>query len=481
MRNLILLSCFFLPATLFAQNLNTYSYANTNRNGIYSILTNPANAAGSTDWLSINLIGAGIGMESNAVRSQLNYSLFQMATFQNNNQSNESDQYFYAEKRGKLPPALYGDAQVLLPSIKVNINPRFSAFFYWRERATTNILNAGSDILPLLINDQLPDSTRTPDLEIDTRMMTYRELAFGFSAVLLEKRQDMLKVGITVKSLRGHSAYIFNTQQYAPSLTAEGLNITSQYRILTTNENTTNANLDNIALSNDAKGNGMSTDIGFVYEHRPYYMRHRYLTHDNKWKNKTFRQRDIVKYDYSIGVSLLDLGYINFNQNVADTTFISTTNVPVATTTTADAYRTEITNNSTPIHFQDNEQLLLPTRLLITFDYRLNKKWFLNAAYSQNLRNPQRATAFFVPSYATATLRREGNRLTYAIPIRLVPRTETVTAGFMAQYGPFFIGTDNFLTFFSRKAYNWSIYTGISIRLKYKSGPTIEDCDRLKI
>ncbi len=312
-------------------------------------------------------------------------------------------------------------------------------------------------------------------------MMTYRELAFGVSAVLLEKREDMLKVGLIVKSLRGHSAYLFQTQQYAPSLTAEGLNIISKYRVLTTNENTTNANLDNIALSNNANGSGLSTDIGFVYEHRPYYMRHRYLTHDNKWKNKTFRQRDIVKYDYKIGVSLLDLGYINFNQNVADTTFNSTTNVPLATTTTAEAYRSEITNNSTPLFFQDQERLLLPTRLLVNFDYRLNKKWFLNAAYSQNLRNPQKATAFFVPSYATATIRREGERFTYAIPLRVVPRTETITAGIMAQYGPFFIGTDNFLTFFSRRAYNWSIYTGISIRIKYKSDPTIEDCDRLKI
>lgn len=470
-----------MPASLIAQNLNTYSYSNTNRNGIYSVLTNPANAAGSTDWLSINLIGAGIGMESNAVRSQLRYSLFQMATLQNNNQSNESENYFYADKRGKLPPALYADAQVLLPSIKVNINPRFSAFFYWRERATANILNAGDDILPLLINDQLPDSTKAPALSIDTRMMTYRELAFGFSAVLLEKKEDMLKVGITVKSLRGHSAYIFETQQYAPSLTVEGLNVNSQYRVITTNENTTNASLDNIALGTDNKGRGISTDIGFVYEHRPYYMRHRYLTHDNKWKNKTFRQRDIVKYDYSIGVSLLDFGYINFNQNLADTTFASITNVPVATANTADAYRSELTNNSVPIHFQDQERLLLPTRLLLTFDYRLDKNWFINAAYSQNLRNPERATALFVPSYATATIRHEGNRLTYAVPIRLVPRTETVTAGFMAQYGPFFIGTDNFLTFFSRNAYNWSIYTGISIRLKYKSDPTIEDCDRLKI
>lgn len=472
-----------MPAALTAQNLNTYSYGNTNRNGIYGILTNPANAAGSTDWLSVNLIGGGIGLESNAIRTQLRYSLFQMATMQpqRDNESIESNQYFYADKRGKLPSALYGDAQVLLPSIKININPRFSAFFYWRERATGNILNAGSDILPLLVNDQLPDSSRAPALGIDTRMMTYRELAVGFSAVILEKREDMLKVGVTVKSLRGHSAYIFQTQQYAPSLTAEGLNINSQYRVVTTNQNTTNANLDNIAFSNEANGRGASTDIGFIYEHRPYYMRHRYLTHDNKWKNKTFRQRDIVKYDYSIGVSLLDLGYINFNQNLADTTFTSTTNVPVATTTTADAYRTEVTNNSVPIHFQNQERLLLPTRLLLTFDYRLDKNWFINAAYSQNLRNPERATAFFVPSFATATIRREGKRLTYAVPIRVVPRTETVTAGVMAQYGPFFIGTDNFLTFFSRRAYNWSIYTGISIRLKYKSDPTIEDCDRLKI
>ncbi len=91
-------------------------------------------------------------MESNTVRSQLRYSLFQMATFQNNNESiAEENNYFYAQKRGKLPSALYGDAQILLPSIKVNINPRFSAFFYWRERATGNILNAGDDILPLLL------------------------------------------------------------------------------------------------------------------------------------------------------------------------------------------------------------------------------------------------------------------------------------------------------------------------------------------
>lgn len=53
MRYLIILAL-LCPSAIFSQNISTY--LQTNNNGVYCALANPANASGSTDWLSINLL-----------------------------------------------------------------------------------------------------------------------------------------------------------------------------------------------------------------------------------------------------------------------------------------------------------------------------------------------------------------------------------------------------------------------------------------
>ncbi len=475
MKALLFIGTMLLSRLLFSQNLTNYGQTNTA--GIYGTLSNPALAAGSTDYLSINLAGAGLTLENNLVHSKLKYSLYQIATLQSkrDGQPHHSPPYFEVAPKKRTNPSFYLNTQVLLPSVKFNITPKIAAFIYARERVTGNVVEVADNVLPIFMDRKSPYVPQGTDYKTDIRVLGYREVAAGLSMVVYDRREARVKVGITAKQITARFAYIFNIAQFEANVSATELNILSRYRMINTDINGLTQNPASFMLGTASAGTGMGFDAGIVYEHRPYRFRKRYTVLNPKGRNKNFRQRDLIKYDYRIGVALLDWGRVELSgKHTKDRVLEAQSSFDLRKIPTPEEYQKELKKNERVLSEQKNTVLNLPAVLMLTGDYRINTQWFINISYAQNLRSAKRAENFYAPTAINALLRKEMENITYGIPLRVVPRTSTVTMGGFIQAGPFFAGTDNIFTFFNRRMYNPSIYAGLCYTIKFKKDPTIE-------
>lgn len=475
MKALLLLGVFFLSKLLCSQNL--INYGQTNTAGIYGTLSNPALAAGSTDYLSINLAGAGLTLENNLIHSKLKYSLYQIVTLQHkrDQQPHHSPPYFEAAPKKRTTSSFYLNTQVLLPSVKFNITPKVAAFVYARERVTGNVVEVASNIMPVFTDRKSPYVPNGTDYKTDIRVLGYREVAAGLSMVVYDKREARVKMGVTVKQITARFAYVFNVAQFEANVTTNEVSILSRYRIINTDINSLAQKPEAFVLGTVSAGTGMGLDAGIVYEHRPYRLRNRYTVLNPKGRNKNFRQRDLIKYDYRIGVALLDWGKVELSsKNTQDRVLEAQSTLDLRRAPTPEEYERELKKNERVLSEQENTVLNLPAVLMLTGDYRINRQWFINISYAQNLRSTKKAENFYAPTAINALLRKEMEHITYGIPLRVVPRTSTVTIGSFIQAGPFFAGTDNIFTFFNRRMYNPSVYAGLCYTIKYRKDPTIE-------
>ena len=471
----VLILLYSTPLLHNAQTLNTFSLTNTN--GVYSVLSNPANATASKDWLSINAFGAGLGMENNILHTRFDYSLLQIALLKNYNEKEPAFKppFFAVKSKAPHKPSFYVNAQVLLPSIKINITKRISVFAYWQERVIGNIIDIGSNVLPLVINKEIPTNYSNSSFNTDVRALAYREVAAGFGAVVYNKREHLFKIGGTFKKITVRFAYIVNTQYFTSNQAFNKVSISSRYRVVATNLAQLTATLTGYALGNNPPGEGFAINMGVSYEHRPNHLKHRYRITNPKGKNKNFRQRGLILYDYKIGVSLLDWGQIDLNNtSVTDKVYEANGSIDLKKLPPPEDYMKELTKNSEVVYENKETRLYMPAKLLLTADYRINYNWFLNIAYSQNLRDSKKAENFYTPSSFSALLRKETEKITFGVPLRIIPLTRTATVGCFTSLGPFFIGTDNVLILVKRKMYNWSIYTGLCFTINYKKDPSIE-------
>ncbi len=467
---------------LLSQHFNTFSTHNSS--GIYGAMLNPAYATYGTDWLSINFLGAGVGMENNFIRTSLNYSPIEMATLKHkrDREPHIKPPYFELTERQTKNTNFYSDNQLILPSFKINILPKLSLFAFAKERVIGNVGEFGKDIFPLLTYDKLPKTYIPNSLNTDIRVLAYNEIAAGLAFVTYDRRETLIKVGATLKKLTPRFSYIINTEFFTLMVDGSDATINSRYKLLNTDLEEASQNPIPFILGQNSPGNGLAMDIGFVYEHRPRHLKHRYRQINPKGKNKTFRQRNILKYDYRIGVSLIDWGYINFvNKIVTDEIVEINSTIDLVNFSESDNYLDEIRKNERVVETNKEIRVNMPTTAQLQFDYRLNHNWFLSVNHTQNLRSPNKTINLYTPTATQVVIRRETSGFTYAVPIRLLPRTRTATVGWMINAGPFFIGSNNFFALFKKRIYNWSVYTGINITLKYKRDPTIEDCGRLKI
>lgn len=472
----LLFPVLFVFGPLYGQNLSYYGLSNNS--GVYSSLNNPAEGSSAKEWISFNLIGFGSSMESNILRLDLDYSPWQMMVGKPKRQhaAPYTEPLYSTRERGMLKSGVFVNANVLLPSIRIKPHPDYSIFLYARDRVIGNLQDLGSDMLPLLMEKQVPQQPGGIDMGIKMRMMGYREYAFGGSAVLVKRRQNFLAAGISLKRTLARFAYLMELRDYSNTLIPTGTQVSARYRLVSTDMGVLNPGAAGLIAPDGAMGKGWSFDLGFVYEHRPYHRQHPYRIHNRRGKNKNFRQRAEVLYDYRIGLSVSDLGQMAFNgPGISDNEYLYEGKFE-AMAVPSDTHKLKDWTNSSAILSSSNSILFkLPGTLNFFFDYRISQTWFVHIFYQQNLRNREQIENLYLPSSLSCLIRRETRYFTFGIPLRFVPQSGNLNAGFLVQTGPFFIGTNNLLVLFQRQTYALSAYAGLSFRIPYKRDPTMEN------
>lgn len=482
----------FYSNNLFAQQwlgISGSNYAGTN-----AVYNNPANLSDSRYKLYINLVANDIFISNNYVGWNAPYSILQLLTntaaqeYRNTKNVivfkniyydiNENSDAYHANILDDLrgPSFLYTlnnkSAIGLLTRIRTAIN------FSGASLGLANLIRLGTDTL-LVKNQNFKIAESTLNVN------SYAELGLSYSRVLQDDDEDFVKVGITIKRVVGiYNAHvnieeadysIFNDPTDSKKQIVRINHLKANYgNTLEGAYTNANASLD-WGFGNQSAGSGWGVDLGIVYEYRPE-------TRKFSYREKGVRKWDQSKnkYEYKIGVSLLDIGGIGYNNaNYVRNWDVDINNIEFNSTDVSkvkgsdDAFnRINQKIGSNDANSVNNFTAGLPTALQINLDYHVRNNFYVNSLWVQGLRGST-SIGMKMPSSLSVTPRWEGKWVEVAMPFAVLDNYSVLTFGLAGRFGPVFFGTDNLGSFLNiSRPRGTDLYFGLSVPI-FNKPPTL--------
>lgn len=227
---------------------------------------------------------------------------------------------------------------------------------------------------------------------ISVATMEWAEIALAYSNTIYERFENKFDVGASLKYLMGYSATVANGNQLdynvynADSIVVNSFDANLVYSLPISYEEplTSNSIFDNSLI----RGYGVACDFGLTYTFK-----------SNTKILKKVRgvyNKSKVDYIWRAGVSLMDVGFINFKNNAVDNYYHTST--PVIFDVDAMSHLESISHmagvlsatyyngDSLKSRVDDRIRVGLPTTLRLQFDYNIYKNYYLNATVIQPVR-----------------------------------------------------------------------------------------------
>ena len=425
--------CLCLPVCLSAQY--NFGIGNGNYSGILGARINPAVTAGSPLKWEVNLVSGDMLYDNTFV--YIPHGSVPVLGFKSIYNGIIDNNHFSTHYDPANPNKLYQftmSTEVIGPSIRFNMGTNQSIGFTIAARSYENMHDLpGTTAQNAFSYLMQTDLWNKPLSDYSSRVngMGWLEYGLNYSAVLVNNGKSQLKFGIDLKYLQGVvAAYVQNTHlNYKLSDTA--------------NLQFTNSSVDygrtdydsyrKIGSYNDLNhGQGVGADLGLVYVHKS-------------------DPNDPIPYDYRLGISVMDMGAIDFNRNAAafhlqtDTGNFSawrqvhlTSNIAVDKTLSAVFYHGDSTKSKTAGHFT----MAMPTALSFQGDFRLAQHLFMNTTIVKGLHHGAK-TGVEQPDLYSLTPRFESAWWELSVPLSMLYYGEwRPRIGLAMRVGWFFIGGD---------------------------------------
>jgi len=296
-------------------------------------------------------------------------------------------------------------------NLAFHIGEKRSLGIYANLRSITNVDNMDPKLAvlseegleyPALWNMQLNEEL------VNVDHLTWSEIGFNYSQVVIDNKQHFLKVGVTPKVLLGFASAYVHTQDFSYNLVNED---TSQYLAGTFDYGYSKEVGDFISdgvagliNSNNIKNYlkpgsiGFGLDIGAVYEWRPNYAKFKY---DMDGKTDLW-MRNENKYKARVGLSVLDMGGMKFTKGGLSRNFVVNSNSlfdlqRFDSSTDLEAFdmiidslinESTAANNGEWVSLQDPGQtfrMRTPTAMNLQLDYHLWSYFYVNASAMVNM------------------------------------------------------------------------------------------------
>ena len=384
--------------------------------------------------------------------------------------------------------------QMDLFNFAFHINSKIAIGLKAKARSITNIGNVDPSFAilieqgldyPLLWNQKIEEQF------LNVNHLTWAEVGFNYGQVVLDKQEHFLKLGGTIKYLKGYSAAYFQTSNLQFNLKN---NDTTQ--LITGNFNYGYSdNLPDLienGLDNKFNSNfGVGLDLGFVYEWRPKYKDFKYDMdgETNLWmKNKN-------KYKAKVGISLIDLGSMRFKKGGLSRNFSVNNSSPfdlqsfstASSLSDFDQIIDSLINESSAAGNTNwtSEQspnstfvMRTPTALSLQLDYQLGKYFYVNVSGVMNVILKKKDTKVIVPNQLSITPSFDWSWFGLFLPISMNEYSGFKT-GLASRLGPLSIGVTDFRALFSvGKVRGTEFYLGLRLPILYSA---IKDKDKDKV
>jgi len=314
-------------------------------------------------------------------------------------------------------------------NLAFHIGEKRSLGIYANLRSITNVDNMDPKLAvlseegleyPALWNTQLNEEL------VNVDHMTWSEIGFNYSQVLIDNKEHFLKIGVSPKVLLGFASAYVHTKDFSYNLINED---TSQYLAGTFDYGYSKEvgdfisdgvdgliNSNNIGSYLKPGSIGFGLDVGAVYEWRPNYAKYKY---DMDGKTDLW-MRNENKYKARVGFSILDMGAMKFTKGGLSRNFV------VNSSSLFDLHRFESStdletfdmvidslinessaaNNGEWVSLQDPAQtyrMRTPTAMCLQLDYHLWSYFYVNATAMVNMIPKNKDTKVNVASQFSLT------------------------------------------------------------------------------
>ncbi|MRX40147.1 OmpA family protein [Flavobacterium sp. LC2016-23] len=423
----------FLFTTTFAVKAQSYlGYFQDNYAGVQSVLFNPASIADSRFKTDINIFSV-----SGSVQNDL-YGVNVFDVYKDG---------YDLDRDAKRTPSDANNGRanfdIMGPSFMFNIAPKHTLAVFTRARSVSNVRNVNGYLIDQVKNglDQSGNFNYNAG-NVNGASNTWGELGISYAAVLYQKNQHFLKGGITAKYLQGgvngyvqgkdvKVTYVENTANPQAGIVASS------------GEITIGASQDFEAKEDydfDSGSRGFGFDFGLVYEWRPDYDQYdtsRATPADNNF-------RDLNKYKVRFGLSVTDIGsidYRNAKQDTYNVTGVVTQQMIDDIDNIYDFLNEHYTKTSTSKGAKTN----LPTALHADVDWNMYNKFYLNLNGDINMVSASKVNSYGIADRVSLTPRYESRWFSFYVPVTWMEYTG-MQVGSGIRAGVFFIGSGSILS-----------------------------------
>ena len=450
-----LLILLILINSIAAKSQSYIGYFHDNYAGVQSVLFNPASIADSRFKTDINLF---------SVSGSVGNDLYGVKIF-----DVYKDGYDF-DSQAKFKPSFNNNGilnfDIMGPSFMFNIAPKHTLAIFTRARSVTNLRSINGNLI-----DQVKeglDESESFNLNAgspDVASNTWGELGISYAAVLYQNNQHFLKGGLTAKYLQGGTNGYLQGRNVEVDFQEDLVN-PENGALTTSGQLTIGASQDweeNEEYKFDSGARGFGFDLGLVYEWRPDYAK--YDLNNAKRADNNFRY--LNKYKLRFGLSVTDIGSINYKKSRLDTYDINGT-VTQQMIEDADNLYDFLRDNYTPISTSKGGKTNLPTALHADVDWNIHNKFYLNLNGDINMVNKTKLNGTSIADRVSLTPRYESRWFSFYVPMTWMEYSG-MQVGSGLRVGAFFIGSGSVVTnLVSKESKAVDFHLGIKIPVYQK-------------
>ncbi|MBU3821772.1 hypothetical protein KO566_06840 [Flavobacteriaceae bacterium XHP0103] len=468
MRKIILV--FIFLGSLFDVTAQSFvGFLTENYSGVNSVIVNPANIVDSRFKADVNLVG----VSSFGGNDYYNFNVMKAI--------NDDDYDFDTASRYSPKTNNSGafNFDVMGPSFMFNINQNNAIAVYTRARSFANVNGINGRDLYAIEEDLSDDFTATEN-GFNTFGQAWAEIGLSYARVLVNEKENFLKGGISLKYLKGGgSAFV------------AGSNITVDYDedgTMLPGGNTTGSvsstgevvygrfddfDRDNYDYELPKNATGFGVDIGIIYEWRP---NHGDYKPRKVWPDR-LNYKDQNKYKLKLGVSITDIGSVNYKNGLEDVFDITNTNVSEEAIRNEDNLYDILNNLYTLTNSAVGYKAILPTALHLNADWRFTNHFYLNLNADVSLVSKNKFHSSAITNMLSITPRFESKWFSFYTPLSLVQY-----AGFQVgaglRIGPLYLGSGSLFTnLMSNKSKGGNFYLGFKVPILQKGIDKGSNCN----
>ena len=440
----------------------------SNYGGSTGVLINPSSIVTSKLYMDINIVTADVFFDNNyAYIHKEDYSLFKMLSSNPEFPKYGPDEMPFDHYTGKNNKYIYSSELVKGPSAMVAMGRHAFAF-----HTGARVLTSANAIPFDIANFGYYGMDYKPQQNIN-----YTSNNFGTSALVMGEVALSYAYAFRKISMEDWSAGVTVRRMFS---VAGGYLRANDLDYIVLNDTTINIrninaeagfsfplDYDNNDFPDDGpliKGGGFGFDLGITYQNKV-------LSYQKKRISKLCRQR-YVDYNYKIGISILDLGYVNFKKNAQLHSFEDVSKYWVNIDTLNYYNMNELVRTLSSNFYGDPNasfvdskiKVFLPTAISIQGDYKVYRHWYAGAVIIQ----PVRLGKSYIrrPAQVAIVPRFETPQLEFSVPISLYDY-QYPRVGASVRYHFLTLGSDNLLGLFGLTDFTGlDFYIGIKINFR---------------